>query len=126
MRQIMNSNELNKMHRGKDEHTNVLSFPQYNADELEVLCRTDCEDEEIQLGDVAISFDRIVQESAEFSASFFERCSHMLVHGALHLIGMDHEEDSDAEKMESAEVDMICSLGIRVPYLVQNDEADHE
>jgi probable rRNA maturation factor len=100
--------ELNGVHRGKSECTNVLSFPQYNAGELAELdaaCRG-----VIQLGDVAMSFEKIEQESTEFGMTFFERSTHMLVHGTLHLVGMDHEDDTLANRMEAAEAEVLDSL----------------
>jgi probable rRNA maturation factor len=117
--------ELNKAHRGKDEPTNVLSFPQYNADELEEICRISRKYDLIQLGDVVMSFDRIAQEAIEFHSYITERGAHMLVHGALHLIGMDHEKYLDAVDMEREEADILHSLDVWVPYFFNTNWAEH-
>ncbi|MDR1207655.1 MAG: rRNA maturation RNase YbeY, partial [Rickettsiales bacterium] len=92
--------KLNKKYRGKDTPTNVLSF--------------ETGDSEL-LGDIFISFDTVIRESAGARA-FVDHATHMVAHGILHLLGYDHLNDSDATKMEALEVKILAKLGIDNPY----------
>ncbi len=92
---------LNKQYRGFDKPTNVLSF-ETGDDEL--------------LGDIYISFDTVLRESKEQGIPFKDHVAHMVVHGVLHLIGYDHLNDNDADKMEKREVAILKKIGIGNPY----------
>jgi probable rRNA maturation factor len=70
---------LNRQFRGKDQPTDVLSFPSL--------------DEEGYLGDIAISVDRALEQAARFGHSAETEIEILLLHGVLHLLGMDHERD---------------------------------
>ncbi len=94
--------ELNKTYRGKNKPTNVLSFPS---------------GEKQYLGDIILAFETIKREAAEQGKSFEHHAMHMLVHGTLHLLGYDHENESDAETMERLEIKILKKLGITNPYL---------
>ena len=93
--------DLNKKWRGKDKPTNVLSFPQ---------------DEESTLGDVIMAYETVAAEAQEQGKSFADHAVHLTVHGILHLIGHDHENDHEAEDMESLEISILAHLGIKNPY----------
>ncbi len=95
--------QLNKTYRGKDKPTNVLSFPAE-------------EDNAGMLGDVILAYDTIQRESAEQNKTFEDHCKHLLVHGILHLLGYDHEEDAEAEEMENTEITILKTLGVKNPY----------
>lgn len=71
---------LNRRFRGKDYATDVLSFPQASANGA--------------LGEIAISFDRAAEQAAHLGHSVEEELRILILHGALHLAGMDHEKDS--------------------------------
>lgn len=92
---------LNKQWRGKDKPTNVLSFPQ---------------DEPELLGDVILAFETVKREAKEQDKTFENHVSHLVIHGILHLLGHDHEEDEEAEAMESLEIEILQSLGVKNPY----------
>jgi len=92
---------LNRDYRGKDKSTNVLSFPQ---------------DEPALLGDVICAHETIAREAEEQGKSFHDHFTHMLIHGALHLLGYDHETDEEAEEMESLEIEILSKLNIKNPY----------
>jgi probable rRNA maturation factor len=100
---------LNKDWRGKDKPTNVLSFP---ATPMPI------PPGEIQhLGDIALAFETVSAEAKEQQKPFENHVAHLIVHGLLHLLGLDHETDDEAEAMEARERDILDSLGIPDPYL---------
>lgn len=100
-----NIRELNKNFRGKDKATNVLSFPDGTEDE-----------EQIYLGDIAIAYETLVLESETEQKPFNDHLTHLVLHGFLHLCGYDHEDDTDAEEMESLEIEILQDIGIKNPY----------
>lgn len=96
---------LNKQFRGKDGPTNVLSFPPAPGGA-----------EPGFLGDIAMAAETIV-EQANFQGKRVEHhAAHLVVHGFLHLLGYDHENQADAEKMEARERAILLTLGIEDPY----------
>ncbi len=101
---------LNCDYRGLDRATNVLSFPQWDgvgsADpSLELL-----------LGDVVIAHGTSSREAVDANKPLSAHLSHLVVHGVLHLLGYDHQCDSDAEIMEPLEVETLRSLSLASPY----------
>ncbi|WP_341808949.1 rRNA maturation RNase YbeY [Wolbachia endosymbiont (group E) of Neria commutata] len=95
-------NQLNLKFRGVDKLTNVLSFP---CEQLS----SDCD-----LGDIAISIDTIERESHEYCIPILTHIAHMLVHGLLHLLGYDHEEQDEEVIMKNVENKILASLGYDV------------
>ncbi|PHR21323.1 MAG: rRNA maturation RNase YbeY [Sphingopyxis sp.] len=108
---------LNKAYRGKDKPTNVLSFPQIQPDLLETLANTD--DGEALLGDIILAYETCQDEASDKDISFSDHVSHLVVHGALHLLGYDHENEIDAGLMERCEINALATLGISDPYAEQ-------
>lgn len=103
--------ELNCNYRGKDKPTNVLSFPSGDfSDSLQSQSLS------INLGDIIIAFETVLKESIEQNKSFREHCTHLLIHGFLHLLGYDHEDGCEAEQMEGMEIKILRNLGINNPY----------
>ncbi len=92
---------LNKQYRDKDKPTNVLSFPQ---------------DDPGLLGDVILAYETVAAEAEAQNKSLKDHVTHLIVHGILHLIGHDHEEDGEAETMEALEIAVLSNLGIKNPY----------
>lgn len=109
---------LNRDFRGKDKPTNVLSFPQVQADLLESLANSD--DGEILLGDVVLARETCACEAEEKGISVVDHATHLIVHGTLHLVGYDHMDDASAAAMEAIEVKALASLGIANPYADQD------
>ena len=68
------------------------------------------------LGDIAIAYETMRREADEEHKPFDHHLSHLAVHGFLHLIGYDHENDDDAEEMEALETEILAHLGIPDPY----------
>jgi len=101
------SHELNLNYRGKDRPTNVLSFPFECPDEVELPL----------LGDLVICRQVVEREAQEQDKPLMAHWAHMVVHGSLHLLGYDHIEDDEAEKMESLETQIMTGLGFADPYL---------
>jgi probable rRNA maturation factor len=102
---------LNRNWRGIDKPTNVLSFP---ALQSETARKPD--DAPPMLGDIAIAYETMRREADEEGKPFDHHLSHLAVHGFLHLIGYDHENDADADEMESLETEILAQLGIPDPY----------
>ena len=96
---------LNRTWRGKDAPTNVLSFP------LEERIS-----EPGLLGDVALAYETTLKEAREANLVLADHISHLVVHGVLHLVGFDHEQDEEAERMENLERAALASIGIADPY----------
>src|SRR5580765_5509158 len=102
---------LNSNWRGIDKPTNVLSFPA-----LQPASPSGPDDAPRILGDIAIAYETTRREADEERKPFDHHLSHLAVHGFLHLIGYDHENDADAEAMEGLERDILAQLGIPDPY----------
>jgi len=98
---------LNRDWRGIDEPTNVLSFPAAasRAAGLPAL-----------LGDIAIAFETVAREAKAEKKPFLHHLAHLAVHGYLHLLGYDHQTDSEAETMEALERDILAAMRIPDPY----------
>jgi probable rRNA maturation factor len=101
---------LNSNWRGIDKPTNVLSFPALQAPAGAP------SDAPRMLGDIAIAFETTRKEADDEQKPFDHHLSHLAVHGFLHLIGYDHENDDDAEAMEGLETEILAQLGIPDPY----------
>ena len=110
---------LNAAWRGKDKATNVLSFPMVGPELLDALVRT--EEGEALLGDIVLAHGVCAAEAAEKNLQICTHAAHLVVHGALHLLGYDHERgDEDAETMEEAERRSLAGLGIADPYEIRH------
>ena len=98
---------LNRDFRGRDYATNVLSFPAELPPQLKSPL----------IGDLAICAPVVAREAREQRKQLRDHYAHMVVHGTLHLLGYDHIEDADAERMEALETRLLASLGISDPYV---------
>ena len=78
------------------------------------------------LGDIAIAYETTRKEADDEQKPFDHHLSHLAVHGFLHLIGYDHENDDDAEAMEGLEREILAQLGIPDPYADRDPDADRE
>ena len=98
--------KLNLQYRGKDKPTNVLSFPAELPPGLEIPL----------LGDVVICAPLVGEESEAQHKSLQAHWAHLVIHGVLHLLGHDHQDEQDAVEMEAMEVELLTSLGFGNPY----------
>ena len=112
--------ELNADFRDKPRPTNVLSWPAEDRAPVTAggapQLATPGADGMIELGDIAISFDTCAAEADAAGKPFDDHVTHLIVHGTLHLLGYDHETDSDAALMEGLEAKILGKLGLDDPY----------
>jgi len=97
---------LNQKYRNKSMPTNVLSFE--NDDISKVYTN--------EIGDIAISYEYASREAEEQKKTFHDHVMHLTLHGILHLLGYDHQLESDAEYMELKEVNILSKFNIMNPY----------
>ncbi|MDR0753373.1 MAG: rRNA maturation RNase YbeY [Holosporaceae bacterium] len=98
---------LNKMYRGVDKPTNVLSFPMESPSN---------NDNYYILGSIALAFETTKRESLEQKKSFQNHLKHLIVHSLLHLLGYNHANENEAEQMEMLEVAILKKINIKNPY----------
>ena len=98
--------DLNLRYRGKDYATNVLSFAYAPAPR----------EKSGLLGDLVLCPPVVAREAAEQGKRVRDHYAHLTVHGVLHLLGYDHENEREARKMEAIERDVLAGLGIADPY----------
>jgi probable rRNA maturation factor len=100
------SQALNQEYRQKDKPTNVLSFMAEVPDFVDISL----------LGDLVICAPVVEREAEEQQKELEAHWAHMVIHGVLHLLGHDHVEQNDANKMETLEVYLLEQLGFPSPY----------
>jgi probable rRNA maturation factor len=103
---------LNRHYRGKDYATNVLSFPAEVAEGVKLPKGVKMP----LLGDLVICAPVVAKEARDQGKPLNAHYAHLTVHGALHLLGWDHEDECDAECMEKLEREILAGLGIDDPY----------
>lgn len=104
---------LNRHYRGKDHATNVLSFPADIADGVKMPKGVKMP----LLGDLVLCAPVIAREAKEQKKPLAAHYAHLTVHGALHLLGWDHEDSREAECMEQLEREILANMGLPDPYL---------
>ncbi|CAM8445667.1 COG0319 Predicted metal-dependent hydrolase [Candidatus Methylopumilus universalis] len=103
------SQNLNNIYRKKKYPTNVLSF---------------LVDDEVHLiGDIVLCAPVIEKEALEQSKKLEAHYAHLIIHGALHLYGYDHENKKDADIMEAKEIKILTGLGYKNPYLIEGSKS---
>jgi probable rRNA maturation factor len=103
---------LNREYRNKDKPTNVLSFASIDSDDFEQEAMIN----PFNLGDIIFSYQTIERECQEQGKFLLDHIKHLTVHGVLHLLGYDHENDDDATNMETLEIRILEQLNVQNPY----------
>ena len=117
--------ELNRVHRGKDAPTDVLSFPLYPPDAFDRAGATRPlahhavrqAGPERMLGDIVVSVDTACRQAAEYDAPLAREVQRLLIHAVLHLAGHDHVEAGERAAMEAEERRLADAIGMPWPYL---------
>jgi probable rRNA maturation factor len=91
---------LNRRHRGRDQPTNVLSFPGEGGEG----------------GDLALALGTVLREARAARRRPAHHLAHLVVHGALHLQGQDHQRPGEARRMEMEEARLLRRLGVPNPW----------
>ncbi|MFO8155281.1 MAG: rRNA maturation RNase YbeY [Pseudomonadota bacterium] len=112
------SARLNGDYRGRPRATNVLSFPFEAPPGLDQALGL--------LGDLVVCAPVVVREAAEQDKTVEAHSAHMVVHGALHLLGHDHQDKAEAETMEGLERRILAALGYPDPYPEDETVPTHE
>lgn len=110
---IVDENEsasLNQQYRKKSGPTNILSFPYQQHPGIKSSL----------LGDLVICAPIVIKEAAKQNKNITAHWSHLVIHGTLHLLGYDHIQENEAQKMESLEILLLKQLGYPNPYM-END-----
>ena len=105
-----NIRKINKEYRNIDKETDVLSFPMFEQEEIKEIIKSKQQLVEDVLGDIVISIKRVQEQAVEYGHSFERELSYMLVHGFYHLMGYDHIEEKDKEKMRPKEEKILQAL----------------
>jgi probable rRNA maturation factor len=110
---------LNAVYRGQAKPTNVLSFPAAASAQPPA----DLDDDDLPadavrqtLGDVVLAEETLLREADEAGIPPAHHLQHLVVHGVLHLLGHDHDDDAAATRMEALETAILASLGVPDPY----------
>ena len=106
-----NIRKTNKKYRNIDRETDVLSFPMFEKEEIEVLKEQKNPMIEV-LGDIMISIERVDMQAKEYGHSFERELAYMLVHGFYHLMGYDHIEENDKIQMREKEEKLLNKLNM--------------
>ena len=109
--------ELNAKHRGKDAVTDVLSFPTLDGIRGKKIKKQEHpfdieEDGTLFIGSIAICEDRAREQAEEYGHSYNRELHYLVVHGLCHLLGYDHEEESDKNEMREKEERILGRMGI--------------
>lgn len=104
---------LNREFRQMDKPTNVLSFANIDDDSFWDTLK---QETEIDLGDIIIAFETLQKEATLKNITLYAHFCHLLIHGFLHILGFDHQEDKEAEQMETLETEILAAFSIDDPY----------
>lgn len=108
---------LNLLWRGRDYPTNVLSFPAPSGAPGGRAPRS--------LGDIVICTQVVAREARQQGKRLDHHWAHLVIHGALHLLGYDHELERDALRMERRERVLLARFGIADPYRISSSISEH-
>ena len=98
--------KLNKKFRGKNNPTNVLSFPDKEQKNISNEC----------IGELMICQKVLEKEAFDQEKKIFDHFIHLVIHSLLHILGYTHENKNDAILMESKEIEFLSKIGVKDPY----------
>jgi len=104
--------EHNRAWRGQAKPTNVLAFAAFAPDEIAGLRAAPG----LLLGDIVLAYETCAREARDEDKSLLDHATHLVVHGYLHLLGFDHEDDDAAVVMEGLETAILGDIGLADPY----------
>ena len=108
---------LNAQFRGKNNSTNVLSFPSTTKIYKAIgIPKFETHVDPFELGNIAIAYEVCKKEADSSKIDFEHHVYHLIIHSVLHLLGYNHEEEKNAVEMEKIEVQVLANLGISNPY----------
>ena len=106
-----NIRKANKEYRNIDKETDVLSFPMFEKQEIEILIENGNTIKDV-LGDIIISIPKVEEQAKEYGHSFEREFAYMLIHGFYHLMGYDHMEEEEKKEMRKKEEGVLNKLNI--------------
>ncbi len=112
---LTNNEEIHKInleHRNVDRATDVLSFPMYERNEINILKENSNDEIEKILGDIIISIEKVKEQSIEYGHSFERELAYLVTHGMLHLLGYDHMIEEEKIIMREREEEILGILNI--------------
>ena len=104
-----NIQKINKEFRDKDMPTDVLSFPGYEPEEIEVVKNAE---DLMVIGDIIISKEKVIEQAKEYENTFEREFAYLLVHGVLHLLGYDHMEEDEKAVMRENEEKILGAINL--------------
>lgn len=107
-----NIKKINNKYRKIDKPTDVLSFPMFEKEEIDLVCKENFEGIREALGDVIISVDQVKKQAKEYEHSFERELAYMVVHGFYHLMGYDHMQEDEKNQMRKKEENILKKLNI--------------
>ena len=111
---------LNKKFRGNPHPTNILSWPNESL-VADMPGQKPKLASDPDLGNIAIAYQLCFAEADSAHIALNDYLAHLLVHGTLHLLGYDHENADEGDKMEALEIKILTSLGYQNPYDLNHD-----
>ncbi len=116
--QVLSEEEIrniNKEYRGIDKSTDVLSFPIFEKQELDMLKQEKNNDKvikELELGDIFICLEVVEEHAKEYETGIVREVLYMITHGMCHLLGYDHIEEEDKKVMRQIEEEILNKIGV--------------
>lgn len=108
--------EVNREHRNIDSPTDVLSFPLVDMQEGKIISDTgdfDLDENLLMLGDIVLSIETAVRQAEEYGHSLEREMAFLVTHGVFHLLGYDHQDEEQEEKMFGKQENVLTQLGLR-------------
>lgn len=106
--------EINKEYRNVDRPTDVLSFPIFSREEIDLFSSLDDSKKvkELELGDIIICIDILEEHAKEYETGILREMLYMITHGVCHLLGYDHEIEEEKREMRALEEKILNKIGV--------------